>query len=81
LMEEHHLYPGKHRRTKTDRDDTILVDRDCGDQIHLMFDNRELRDDLDSVETLRIAMEPFIQWVWKRPLDRKVTMKRKKRKL
>ncbi len=81
-MEEHHLYPGKHRRVKADRQsDTIIVDRDCGDAIHEMFDNRELRDDLDSVEALRIAMGPFIQWVRKRPLDRKVTMKRKKRKL
>ena len=81
LLEKHHLYPGKHRRTKTDRDETILVCRDCGDQIHLMFDNRELRDDLDSLEALRTAMNPFIQWVKKRPLDRKVSMKKKKRKL
>lgn len=81
-FEKHHLTPGKHRRTKVNRqNDVTIVCVDCGDQIHLMFDNRELRDDLDSVEALQVAMEPFIKWVQKRPLDRKVTMKRKKRKL
>jgi len=81
-FEEHHLFPGKHRRTKVDRkEDTILVCTDCGDQIHLMFDNRELRDNLDSLEALQAAMQPFIQWVRKRPIDQKVNMKRKKRKL
>ena len=81
-FEDHHLYPGKQRRTKVDRkEDTILVCRDCGDQIHEMFDNKELRTDLDSLEALREAMGPFIRWVKDRPMDRKVNMKRKKRKL
>ena len=80
-FEKHHLFPGKHRRTKTERDETLVVCRDCGDQIHLMFDNGTLRDDLDSLEGLRIAMGTFVKWVQTRPLDSKVNMKRKKRKL
>jgi hypothetical protein len=82
LFEKHHLVPGKHRRIKVDRkEDCILTCVDCGDQIHLMFDNQELRTELDSLEALQIAMQSFIQWVRKRPIDRKVNMKRKKRKL
>jgi tRNA threonylcarbamoyladenosine modification (KEOPS) complex Pcc1 subunit len=81
-FEDHHLFPGKRRRVKVDRkEDTIVVCRDCGDQIHLMFDNRELRDTLDSPETLRQAIQSFIKWVQIRPLDQKVNMKMKKRKL
>ncbi len=83
LFEKHHLVPGKGRRKKTDRkDDTITVcSTGCGDQIHLMFDNKTLRAQLDSLDALRKAMESFIAWVRKRPLDQKVNMKRKKRKL
>lgn len=83
LFEKHHLVPGKYRRKKMNRrDDVIIVcATGCGDQIHLMFDNNELRNDLDSLEALRAAMQSFIHWVSKRPLDGKVNMKRKKRKL
>ena len=80
-MEEHHLYPGKRRRAKVDRKtDTILVCVDCGDQIHLMFDNRDLRSKLDSLEALQGAMTTFTGWVKKMPLGRRVNMKAKKRK-
>lgn len=81
-FEKHHLFPGKHRRVAKDRkDDTIDVCRDCGDQIHLMFDNNELRTELDSLEALKKAMGGFAKWVSDRPLERRVSMKRKKRKL
>lgn len=81
-FEKHHLFPGKMRRTKVDRkEDTIWVDHQCGDQIHLLFDNRTLRDSLDSVEALREAMASFIKWVRSQPLEKHISMKKKKRKL
>jgi len=46
-----------------------------------MFDNTELRTDLDSLETLREAMSGFAKWVSNRPLEHRVSMKKKKRKL
>jgi hypothetical protein len=46
-----------------------------------MFNNNELRTDLDSLEALKKAMDNFVTWVSDRPLDRKVSMKKKKRKL
>lgn len=81
-FERHHLFPGKHRRTKTDRqEDTILVCKDCGDQIHLMFSNYELRNTLDSLVSLREAMQSFSHWIQKKPLSQKIVMKKKKRKI
>jgi hypothetical protein len=81
-FEDHHLLPGKQRRTFQKRkDDVILVCRDCGDQIHLMFNNTEIRSELDSLEALQVAMSDFIEWVQRRPIECKVSMKRKKRKL
>ncbi len=80
--EDHHLFPGKRRRTKVDRkEDTILVCTSCGDQIHLMFSNQELRDNLDSLEALQQAMQGFIKWIQSKPLEQKINMKTKKRKL
>ncbi len=82
LMEEHHLLPGKHRRTKTGRQDgTIICCKDCGDQIHLMFTNQQLRRDYTTLQSLRAAMTEYCEWVYDRPLSSKVNMKRKKRKL
>jgi len=46
-----------------------------------MFDNTELRTELDSLEALKKAMGGFAKWVCDRPLERRVSMKKKKRKL
>lgn len=82
LMEFHHLHPGKKRRKKAGReDDGITVCVTCGDQIHQMFTNTQLRNELDSAEALRAAMQTYISWVRKKPIEASVTMKRKKRRL
>lgn len=81
-FEEHHLHPGRKRRKKVNREnDTITVCKVCGDQIHQMFTNQQLRSDLDSADALRQAMHTYIRWVQKKPLEDSVTMKRKKRRL
>jgi hypothetical protein len=82
MMEKHHLYPGKKRRRARGREDEyIWVDKTCGDQIHQMFTNQQLRKELDSVESLRNAMQTYITWIRKKPIEASVTMKRKKRRL
>lgn len=81
LFERHHLIPIKTRRTKEEKDDVIIVDRTCGDQIHLMFDNTKLRMELNSLEMLRKEMAPFIMWVRGKPINQHLSMKRKKRKI
>lgn len=82
LFEKHHLVPGKHRRIKVDRkEDTIWVDRACGDAIHQQLTNQQLRGDYNTLESLKEAMAPFISWVRKQPIDSHVCMKMKKKKL
>lgn len=81
-FEKHHLFPGaQRRRSKSRENDFIWVDRTCGDQIHQMFTNQQLRNELDSVEALRAAMQTYISWVRKKPIEASVTMARKKRRL
>ena len=80
-FELHHLYPGKKRRRNVKREnDTITVCRTCGDQIHNMFSNQQLRNELDSIKALKTAMCTYIEWVKKKPIDGTITMKQKKRR-
>ena len=79
-FELHHLFPGKKKSKKNVNDKTITVDHTCGDQIHLMFDNTQLREKYNTAEALRGAMQTYIAWVRKKPLEANVQMKAKKRK-
>ncbi len=73
-LEFHHFYPGKKRR----KDDSgIDVCVQCGDQIHLMFTNSDLRSKLHSLETLKEAMHKYIMWIQNKP-EKKFCVKRKK---
>ncbi|WP_309381038.1 HNH endonuclease [Cerasicoccus frondis] len=60
--EKHHLVPRSKGGT-----DTIDVCRNCGDQVHKLFSNNELRDEYNTLEKLRTApgMEKWIRWVRK----------------
>jgi len=81
LFEDHHLYPGTNRRKQKNRTvDTICVCRSCGDQIHLMFTNQQLRTELDNLLELKTAIESYINWVRKKPIEDIITVKAKKRK-
>ena len=79
-LEKHHLFPHKTRRNKDSEKETIDVCNQCGDQIHLMFDNTLLRNELNSLESLKRAMEKYIHWVKNKPVESKFSVKRKKRK-
>lgn len=82
LFEKHHLHPGKQRRRRLGREEDVIdVCVTCGDQIHQMFTNTQLRNGLDSAEALRAAMQTYIMWVRKKPIEASVTMARKKRRL
>jgi 5-methylcytosine-specific restriction protein A len=62
-MEKHHLVPQR-RGPK----DTIPVCMDCGNQIHMLFDNRELRYTYNTVEALLAdeRVQKWVRWVRKR---------------
>lgn len=75
-VEKHHL---ETRQAKGK--EIVIVCCPCGDQIHELFSNKELRDKYNSIEALR--QNPRIQkWIkWIRKADKwYVCMKTKKRK-
>jgi len=75
-VERHHLTPlckkGK---------DTIPVCIDCGNQIHNLFSNRELKEQYNTVEALKNNpdMQKWIRWIRKRK-EFGICMKIKKRR-
>lgn len=78
-LEFHHFYPGKGRR----KDDSgIDVCNQCGDQIHLLFTNTELRNDYNTLDKLLESnrMKTYIKWVKDKPIESHFSMKKKKRK-
>jgi len=73
--EKHHLVPcskgGK---------DVVVVCIDCGNQVHQLFTNNDLRDRYNTIEALKsnVDVQKWIRWVCKRPFG--VCMKTKKRR-
>lgn len=56
-QEKHHLIP-KSKKGK----ETIIVCIDCGNQIHLLFNLKELRDKYNTLEKLK-SNEKIIKWI------------------
>ena len=59
--------------------ETLTVCHQCGDQIHLMFTNQQLRIDLNNLANLTTAMKPYIEWVRTKPLESHFSVAKKKR--
>ena len=75
-IEFHHFFPGKKRRKS---EDGINVCLQCGDQIHLMFDNSTLRSRLNNLPALKEAMHNYLMWIKDKPESR-FSVKKRKRK-
>jgi hypothetical protein len=75
-LEKHHLKP--HSK---DSKDTIQVCCDCGDQLHILFTNNELRDKYNTVEALRSneRVRGWIKWIRKKPAFGYCMKEKKKR--
>lgn len=71
-FEKHHLIPASGRKGSP----TIVVDYQCGDIIHRLFTNRELKQRYNTLEALLRSPEiqRWVQWVMKRPLERRIPM-------
>lgn len=61
--EWHHLVP----RSKEGKD-KVIVCVDCGNQIHLLFSNNELRDKYNTVEALlsEDRVRTYVAWIRRR---------------
>ncbi|MER3434260.1 MAG: hypothetical protein C4288_12735 [Leptolyngbya sp. ERB_1_1] len=78
-LTEHHLIPRQQtKRKKLDPGETIDICPACHRQIHVLFDNRQLTQELNTVEQLKShpAMAKFLAWVRKQNPDRKVRVRR-----
>jgi len=80
LFEFHHFEPIITRR-KTE--DGITVCSQCGDQLHLLFTNTELRFQYNTLDFLleNKRVQKYIKWVKNKPLETHYTAAEKKRKL
>jgi len=78
-LEFHHFEPGKKRR-KTN--EGIEVCHQCGDQLHLLFSNNELRNDLNSLEKIlsNEKILSYISWVKNKPVEKHFSVQKKKKK-
>lgn len=77
-FEKHHLEPAQKKKESK----TIDVCHQCGDQIHLLFDNYTLRYKMNDLETIREdeKIKKYVAWVRKQPLSKHISTKKKKRK-
>lgn len=78
-QEKHHLIPKSKKGKGTD---TAEVCVDCGDQLHKLFTNKELKDEYNTIDKLKTneKIQKWIDWVKKRKLFGSVCMKTKKKK-
>jgi hypothetical protein len=76
-LEKHHFEAGRRRKG----DEGIKVCHQCGDQLHLMFTNRELRNKYDTLEKILAdpKVQKYVEWVKNKPVETHYTMRKKKR--
>lgn len=78
-IEQHHLYPVKTRRNDNC---VVKVCRQCGDQLHLMFTNTQLRTELNSLTKIlsHDKIKVYRKWVKDKPLTHFSVAKKKRKK-
>jgi hypothetical protein len=77
----HHLIPRQRvKQKKADPGPTVNICSPCHKQIHILFDNKRLARELNSLETLanEPQMQKFLSWVKKQKPHKRVQVHRKK---
>ncbi|MBD2104439.1 HNH endonuclease [Leptolyngbya sp. FACHB-261] len=78
----HHLIPRqKTKRQKADPGPTIQICSACHRQIHTLFDNTRLAQELNSLDKLKSEpeLDKFLAWLRKQDPRKRVKVDRKKR--
>ncbi len=78
----HHLVPRQYsKRKKIKIGDTISICSPCHRQIHSLFDNKILAQQLNTIEALQNEpqMKKFLSWVKKQRHNKKVSVRRQTR--
>lgn len=74
-LTEHHLVPRQYtKRRRLDPGPTAMLCRPCHKQIHTLFDNHTLAQDLNTLDKLSAhpQMQVFLAWVRKQRPDKKI---------
>jgi len=77
----HHLVPRQRvKQTKAEVGPTVNICSACHRQIHNLFDNKRLAQELNSLEKLRDEpqMQKFLVWVKKQKPDKRVQVHSKR---
>jgi hypothetical protein len=77
----HHLVPRQRvKQKKAEVGPTVNICSACHRQIHNLFDNKRLAQELNSLEKLRDEpqMQKFLVWVKKQKPDKRVQVHRKR---
>ncbi len=76
-LTEHHLKP-KSRLKKGETTPTIWICSACHRQIHALFTNLQLADELNSLERLRDEprMRKFLSWIAKQDANKAIQVRR-----
>ena len=78
-LTEHHLVPRQFtKRKKLDPGETIEICPACHRQIHTLFSNRQLAQELNTLDRLQQhpEMQNFLVWVRKQDPERRVRVRR-----
>ena len=77
----HHLIPRQYsKRKKLGIGDTIDICSPCHRQIHSLFDNKTLAQQLNTIEALQNdpQMKKFLSWVKKQKHNKRIVVRRQK---
>lgn len=76
-LEKHHLIPKAKHGAKLD---TIFVCSCCGNQLHLLFSNKQLAKEYNTLEKILAneKIQKWVKWIRNKPNDFSVCMRRKK---
>ncbi|MBW4682363.1 MAG: HNH endonuclease [Microcoleus vaginatus WJT46-NPBG5] len=77
----HHLIPQQYiKRKKLSTSPTTNICSACHRQIHVLFDNKRLAEELNTLEQLKIEpqMQKFLAWVKKQTSSKRVKVNRRR---
>ena len=77
ILHKHHLIP----KSKRGRE-TIKVCRSCVEMIHVLFTNKELANEYNTLEKLKASpkIKKYVRWIKKYVKKERITIARKKKK-
>ena len=58
---------GKPKRNNPHKSETVSLCQPCHSTVHATFSNKKLYEDLNTIESLKEALDKWIKWIEKKP--------------